>query len=263
MDAISQAFRPVPRRFMKMAAMVALMATAACADAQQSRPAEFEVASVRLIPVEQTSVPGAVRQSIDAHPGTLTMRNVRMWGLVKWAYDLKEYQISGLERLAIEHYNVVAKAEEGTPVPQLRVMLQKLLASRFKLIAHRETREVPGYDLVVAKGGPKLRTSDPDGISDRDMKGTAILFRKISMLEFADWLSGPMHAPVIEKTGIEGQFDLTIDVGPYQGTNATKDEQEYAFLAALEKQLGLKLQSAKTSVEYFIVDRADKLPADN
>jgi uncharacterized protein (TIGR03435 family) len=250
-------------RFMKTAVLVTLMAIGTYADAQRPVPAEFAVASVRLIPVEQTSVPGAVRQSIEAHPGSLTMKNVRMWGLVKWAYDLKEYQISGVDRLATEHYNVVAKAEEGAPVPQLRVMLQNLLASRFKLVVHRETKEVRGYELVVAKGGSKLHNSDPHSLSDTEMKGTAVRFRRISMTEFADWLSGPMHAPVIDKTNIAGQFDLTIDVGPYEGPNAAKDEQQYAFLAALEKQLGLKVQSAKTSVEYFIVDHADKVPADN
>ena len=92
--------------------MVTLIAIGTFADAQQAAPAEFEVASIRLIPLSQTSVPGAVRQSIEAHPGSLTMRNVRMWGLVKWAYDLKEYQISGVERLATEHYDILAHADK-------------------------------------------------------------------------------------------------------------------------------------------------------
>lgn len=248
---------------MNTAAIVTLMAMAACADAQTSSRAEFETASVRLLPVAQMPGPGTVRQSIDAHPGNLIMKNVRMWGLVKWAYDLKEYQIAGVEGLAAEHYNLVAKAEEGAPVPQLRVMLQNLLASRFKLAAHRETKEVRGYELVVAKGGPTLRKSDADSVSDTAAHGAALLFTKISMIEFADWLSGPMHAPVIDKTGVEGQFDLNIDVAAYLSPNATKDDQEFAFLSALEEQLGLKLQPAKTSVEYFIVDHADKLPAEN
>jgi uncharacterized protein (TIGR03435 family) len=242
---------------MNTAALVTFMAMA-----QQLAPAEFEVASVRLIPLSQTSVPGAVRQSIEAHPGSLIMRNVRMWGLVKWANDLKEYQISGVERLAAEHYNVEAMAE-GAPVPQLRVMLQNLLTSRFKLTAHRETKEVRGYELVVAKGGAQLRNSHLETASDIEMKGTAVLLRKTSLTEFADWLSGPMRAPVIDKTAIEGQFDLSIDVEPYQSPNATQEEQQYAFVTTMEKQLGLKLQSTKISVEYFIVDHADKLPAEN
>jgi len=129
----------------------ALTAFAIAASAQS-----FDVASVKLT----TSIrPGYGNEHIVARPGNLTMSNVRLRAMIKWAYDVKDYQISGPSWLGLPgwlggdlaRYEVLAKAPAETPVATLRLMLQKLLADRFKLALHRETREVPAYALTVTK----------------------------------------------------------------------------------------------------------------
>jgi uncharacterized protein (TIGR03435 family) len=78
----------------------------------------FEVASVKPIPPGPKNDQSPFAEKIDAHPGSVSMRNVRIRTCIKWAYDLKNYEISGVDPLAPEHYNIMAKAEEGTPVSE-------------------------------------------------------------------------------------------------------------------------------------------------
>jgi uncharacterized protein (TIGR03435 family) len=145
----------------------------------------FEVASVKPIPPRQSRDMSPVLEKIDALPGTVNMSNVRVRTCIKWAYDLKNYEISGVERLAQERYNIMAKADESVPVPQLRIMMQTLLKTRFGLAFHRETKQVSAFDLVVSKGGSKLHATDADGESAMDGKGQVASFTRMSMSEFA------------------------------------------------------------------------------
>src|SRR5262249_8494129 len=119
-----------------------------------------EVASIRaaVIPVGRE---GGNRSRIEYSPNSLTMRNVGLAECVQWAYGVDFYQIAG-PRLSSDSYDILAKAGAPVPVRQLKVMLQDLLAKRFKLALHRETRMLPVYELVVAKGGPKLPTRKSD-----------------------------------------------------------------------------------------------------
>jgi uncharacterized protein (TIGR03435 family) len=228
----------------------------------------FEVASVRL----GTRPPGE-REKIEAHPGSLMMRGVRMRACIMWAYSVKDYQISGPGSLGspgwlgreLDVYDIAAKTAEGTPVPDLRRMLQVLLADRVKLAVHRETKEVRSYALALGKkgSGPNLHSSEAGGQSDFNMKQPALTMRNITMSEFADFLSGPMHAPVVDKSGLQGPFDLTIDVTPYQESKAGSADQEYAFLTALAKQLGLILTKTTLPLEILVVDHVERIPTGN
>jgi uncharacterized protein (TIGR03435 family) len=120
----------------------------------QAQP-EFEVASVRL-----TSKDSIGYTNFGAYgTGRYTITNATLDFLVQVAYAVPWNQISGVEKLGTDHYDINAKAEEGVllTIEQLQPRLRRLLEQRFKLATHRETKEFDGYALVVAKGGSKLQ----------------------------------------------------------------------------------------------------------
>ena len=140
-----------------------------------------------------------------------------------------------------------------------------LLTDRFHVFVHRETRQLPVYALVVAKGGPKLAASDPnDGKSQslrvlppRDLaRFTAV---KMDFPWFINLLGGELNLPVVDKTGITGVYDITLSYTPQR----LLDAPDYAgngisVFTAIQQQLGLKLEAAKGPVEVLVVDHAEK-----
>jgi uncharacterized protein (TIGR03435 family) len=135
--------------------MLAIAAATIGSRAQPSPSPAFEVASVRRTP------PASLGNTSVGPWGTATytITNAGLYLLVEQAYGISEGQISGIDKLGSEHYDISAKAEEGVKLtPELlRPRLQRLLAERFKLEVHRDSKDVDGYALVVAKGGPKLK----------------------------------------------------------------------------------------------------------
>jgi uncharacterized protein (TIGR03435 family) len=99
-------------------------------------------------------------------PGQVTFSNLSQQALVAIAYDVQDYQISGPGWLATERYDIVAKIPKGATKEQFRVMLQNLLAERFHLTLHHETKDLPQFALVVAKNGPKLKAAAPPPAAD-------------------------------------------------------------------------------------------------
>jgi uncharacterized protein (TIGR03435 family) len=219
----------------------------------------FDVASIKLTASIRT---GYGYEHVLARPGNLTMSNVRLRALIKWAYEVKDYQISGPAWLGtpgwlggdLPRYEVLAKAPADTPAATLRLMLQKLLAERFKLVLHRETREVPAYALTVTKLKVQ-KSEDPEGESGLGPAGPAINLVNTTMEQLADLLSGPLKIPVVDRTGVEGRFDFPIRL--------EKGDPDEAFISALREQFGLKLEKTKTQLSMLIVDSAEKQPTEN
>jgi uncharacterized protein (TIGR03435 family) len=124
----------------------------------------FDVASVKPVMTFKT---GTASEKIIAHPGSLTMRDVRLRAIIMWAYTVRDFQISGPAWLGapgwggadVPRFEVLAKAPEQTSVPQMRIMLQQLLADRFKLVLHREHKEVPVMLLTATKKPSPLKLS--------------------------------------------------------------------------------------------------------
>jgi uncharacterized protein (TIGR03435 family) len=131
------------------------------------------------------------------------------------------------------------------------------------LKAHTETKILPVYELVVIKGGPKFKQSAGDSTGSR---GTSIHNRELTahdipMRSFASTLEGQVHRTVIDKTGLEGSYDLTLKWSPDDATSTQTDSAPIIF-TALQEQLGLKLQAAKGPVETLVVDHAE-MPSEN
>jgi uncharacterized protein (TIGR03435 family) len=229
----------------------------------------FEVASVKPNPSAKAGGEGSTREMIDSPPGSLTMRNVSLLSCVRWAFDLRDYQLTAPSWTATERYDIVAKAASPAPVSQLRLMLQTLLADRFQLAIHRENRELPVFALTLARSGPKLRASAADGAATMKPSGGALEFRNYSMPDLADRLATrPFHfaRPVVDHTGLTGRYDFDMQFA----ANATELKQtmermeadQSSFGPALQ-DLGLKLEALKAPVEIVIVDRAAKIPTPN
>jgi uncharacterized protein (TIGR03435 family) len=142
----------------------------ACAVLAQTAPDKpaFEVASIKpAVPQPPGRFwTGGRGGPGSADPGQATFMNVTQRFLLSKAYGVQDYQISGPGWLDSEHYDIVAKVPKGATKEQFAMMIQNLLAERFNLTLHHETKELPRYALVVAKNGPKLKEAAPPPAAD-------------------------------------------------------------------------------------------------
>jgi uncharacterized protein (TIGR03435 family) len=228
--------------------------------AQIAAPSVFEVAAVKPTQHGRTA-DGWSRSSVDIpSPGRFVAQNSSLSELIRFAYQVKEYQISGPIWLNddSECFDIAAKAPPETPKPQMREMLQALLAERFKLTLHRESRTLPLYNLLPTTKGPKLQpAASPTGRSSTNSSGGNVTASNISMTDFAYQLSRWLSRPVRDKTGIKGTFDLTLRYDERDSSDRP------SLFAALQEQLGLRLQPAKGPVEILVIDQVAKTPTDN
>ena len=163
-----------------------------------------------------------------------------------------------------------ARPAEGTDaMSRLMLMLQSLLADRFRLSVHRETREEAVYDLVVAKGGPKLMKSEPEGKPQgRRMEWGVLGGTALPVPVLAVSLSQLLERPVIDRTGLKGIYDFTLTWMPdssqargfgdsSQTTLAPVPERPSIF-TAIQEQLGLELRTARGAVDVLVIDHVEK-----
>ncbi len=244
----------------------ATLCTAALAQPQPAQPT-FEVASVR--PSAQTVGPdynNQIRWTADR----FTAKNVTLKRLVADAWSLQLNQVIGPPWLDRNEYDIEARpAAEAKPEQRAR-MLKDLLAERFALKQHSETREMRVYELTVANDGPKIKP-----VTGEEPHAGAGLHFHGEMRQFADLLAvqfsipaperpdaparagGPL-IPVIDKTGLQGTYDFSVDIRPEIGTDSFA-----AWQRALNDQLGLRIESRKGDVPVLIVDNAAKIPSAN
>jgi uncharacterized protein (TIGR03435 family) len=243
-----------------------LIATMVLAASAYAQPA-FEVASVKA--AQQGG-----RPLVKSDPAQWSCLNCSLEALLTQAYAVFEYQIDGPAWMKTTRFDVAAKLPAGG-ARDFRQMLQALLTERFKMKTHRESREMPVYELVIGKGGPKLEevatpapAPPPRPAVDRDgfpniPGGTGLLvfngrgrmqFRGQIMKNVAHYLSGQVDRPVLDATGLKGTYAMTL--------SWPMEEGETIF-DALERQLGLKLKATKGSVDMVVVEHVEKTPIEN
>ena len=260
------------------AGLVVFATGAAVGQSAATAPA-FDVASVKPDKVGTNEGPGRGREEVNHTPDSLNMQNVRLSSCIKWAYGVNDYQISGPDWLNSERYDVIAKSAAPVPDAQLRLMLQALLADRFKLAFHRQSKEIPVYALVLGKNGPKLHPSESDGESTTKGNKLSIEVKNTSMAQLADLLTNPLGRPVMDETGLKGRYDFTVDLAPYMagdcisspcasqsvGAQMAEHGPDMADVAtrALRDQIGLSLESRKSQVEILVIDHAERIPTEN
>jgi uncharacterized protein (TIGR03435 family) len=231
----------------------------------QSAPPAFEVASVRSVKSGLKD-----RKSMTADHGRLTYTNVSLQDCILAAYAIKPYQLSGPAWLDSDRYDIAAKAADAAPEPQLMLMLQTLLAERFQLKTHHESKELSVYALVVGKNGPKMQQGDPDTAAKLDFASVpgGISFHNYSMAALAEQLSGRIFGldhPVIDRTGLDGVYNLTLKLADSIADlkrAAEKGENPPVF-SILQDQAGLRLAGQKAAVRILVVDHAEKAPVEN
>ncbi len=141
----------------------------------------------------------------------------------------------------------------------MQQLFQHLLEQRFHLVTHRVTKLTSGFALIVAKSGPKLAPAKEGGTPHTLRLRDGLQAQNIDMAHFASLISNKAGGPIVDKTGIVGNYDFKLS---YAMAN-DPDSNLPSFFTALQEQLGLKLQSQKVPVDYLIIDHVDKIPTEN
>lgn len=272
----------------------AAMALATVAVSQAQPPAVrpgFDVASVK-----PTASPDG-QSLLQAVPGRLRMTNLALRRLILNAYGLQDYQLAGDPSWASsEHYDIQATTAGNTSVQQMEgPMLQVLLEDRFKLTLHRETRQLPAFELAIGKGGAKLPLSKEGsctpysvdspppaaaapGQPNRNFCGLHLTVeglnrildgKGVTMAALAATLSrtytSDLGRIVIDRTGLPGIFDVHLKwaldpvTGPTSpGAAPNPDLAGPSLFTALQDQLGLRLESSKGPVEVLVIDHIER-----
>jgi uncharacterized protein (TIGR03435 family) len=261
---------------------------AGAALAQTPEPLAFEVASVKPSKSE------GGRFTMNGGPGTndpnrITYTNVPLRRVLLNAYDFRNYQILGPDWLNTLRFDITAILPEGATKEQFQSMLRNLLATRFQMTAHGESREIPTYALVVAKGGLKITPAAAPSASTDELavirsqegrdgfpvlsirapgvvietrNGSArITGHEVRMVQLADTLTTQAGRPVIDTTGLDGIYSFELYFTP-EGANSGESPEPSIF-GAVEQQLGLKLEARKGRIEFLVIDHIEKTPTEN
>lgn len=254
---------------MRVTLAAGLLIASACGASGQSSgqaaapPPAFEVASVK---VSQSAEGMRQRPSTTPSPGGVTMIFTSFRALVQWAYHLQAVQVSGPGWIDSSRYDVVAKAAGPSSNEQLRQMLQTLLAQRFQLVFHRETKEMAAYVVTVGKNGHKMKQSEGEG--EMEIKPTGkeltIAFTHVTLAQLAEFASSPLQGVVVDQTGLKGAWDFTLDPSSVAMTQPTDREDAISMIIQLlSEQLGIKIDLKKMPAEVLIIDHAEKIPVEN
>jgi len=244
------------------------LAVAANATTSGDDGPQFEVATIK--PSDPANCCG---RTWSRQGRRLSTNNTYLKWLILWAYGIQDKQVvGGPAWMDVDRFDVNGEIE-GTKVPtdpEWRVVMQKLLADRFQLQFHHETREMSAYALTIAKGGPKLTKSDPE--KDRETflsfnggvgqtmggYGQDVTLRQY----FGEMQRLVLDRPVVDRTGLTGTYNIQIrftreDAGSL-GMMQLPDNAEPNIFTALGEQLGLKLEGVKAPVDVLVIDHVEK-----
>jgi len=268
--------------------------------AQSSEPLRFEVASVKPSLAPQ---PGQVSAGVHIDGAQVHLMYLSIKDLIRAAYKVKDYQIQAPDFTSSARFDIAAKLPSAATRDQLAEMLQSLLADRFGLKEHRESKEFPVYALVVDKGGLKMAEEPPDTdtstvnvTTHSTAAGTTVDLGKgayftigdhsfeaheLTMANFADMLARFEDLPVIDQTETKGVFDFTLDIKPQEFVAMKIRSAVIAGVAMPPEALklldntsddslqfalakeGLRLERKRAPLEVIVVDHVEKTPAEN
>lgn len=254
-----EAFR---RLFALLAAATLAGAVLAAPPSQPTRSsvrgsAGFEVAAIRVVPERDA---GLFSMS-PSGAGLFTMRNVNLQFLIGWAFDIDTDRVlNGPDWIDTQLYDVSARPAGGAGMSynQLKPLVQQLLRDRFHLACHRVTKDFKGYDLVITGKAIKL-TPTRGGATHIYIFANGIDAQNAPISSIAGVLGRPLHQPVEDKTGLNGNYDFHINFAPFD----EPDSSLPSLFTAIE-QLGLKLEKQKNvPEETLVIDHVDRVPTPN
>jgi uncharacterized protein (TIGR03435 family) len=223
----------------------------------QTQPV-FEVASVK-------TMPDLSRQSFRVEPGALKAQMGLMW-LIAWAYSVPVTQVTAPDWVRMRGVDIQAKADRPVSEDQIRLMLRKLLTDRFKLQVHHEAKVTNVFALGVGKEGSRLKTATGEGPWKRrfDREHLRETFTSVSLKEFTEFLA-QYYNGTVDRTGLAGRYDFALD---YKGLIDPNDQKPLST-AVIEarrealRQVGLRLDMVKQSLDFLAVDQVEKNPTEN
>ena len=246
------------------AGILIAVASASCAlasAAQTPQPQQaFEAVSIHR------NLSGSVNTRIDTTRGRVTITCATLKTLMRNAYDVQSFQFAGGPSwFDSDFYDIAATTGDGAEIPQdrYRALLRSMLADRFHLKVHWETRQGDVYALVIAKSGSKL-TVDTDPAKESGLNTSKfghqgkMIGTKAPMLYLSSNLGNQLGRTVIDKTGLQDKYDWTLTWDP----DPTADSTMPSLFTAVQEQLGLKLEPQKGPVEALVIDSVEK-PSEN
>lgn len=255
---------------MKTAAIAVVLACAAglfAAGLFGADLARFEVATLKQSPPPQGD---SYNITLGAIKGDrLYLTNVTLNDCVKFAYDLvSDDQISGPDWIRSKAllYDIVAVVPANTSHAQVAQMTQTLLADRLKLVVHREQRDMKYLALVPGKDGPKMPPGDASQQRNNSAGSGHVTGNRLTTGSMAMLISRMERQIVVDRTGLSGEYQIKLFWAPGSaGADVTPPEDSSApsIFAAVQEQLGLRLESRKGPLEVVVVDHADEVPAEN
>jgi uncharacterized protein (TIGR03435 family) len=255
----------------------------------------FEVASIKALGEANAAALARFGDGCDGGfprvEGSRFTVTTTVYALLTWAYSFNnrggcsfvsygDFIAGGPSWIRNERFEIRALMPEGSPAyttgqfmegaaPKLETMIRNLLADRFQITVHRETKEVQGYLLVVGKGGPTIRPSSdaltPNAAAPRRQAAAApgaarFTSPRTTMTYVALMLGVITRRPVLDKTGLAGEFHFELEYAPPDAPPG--DSPAPAVFTAVQEQLGLRLDSARVPAEVIVIDRAER-PSEN
>jgi uncharacterized protein (TIGR03435 family) len=248
------------------AAIFCVHATAQAAAAEPT----FDVASIRINDAETDGHHHIISEPAESHFRTI---NLALRELIQFAYDMPDSQIlGGPTWLDSIMFDIDAKSDPAVdaelralPTEQARhqkqLMVQALLADRFQLKVHQETRQLPVYALVVAKDGPKLKSSQINGTTiDASRTRLHIAGSDDTISVLARELAQVLGRVVVNEAGLSGRYDLSLRWTPDDAAASASSSPDIPpdIFTAIQEQLGLKLESTKGPVPVLVIDSVEK-----
>jgi uncharacterized protein (TIGR03435 family) len=260
------------RMLMLIAAVIFAIATFCVHTPAQVAPAaqSFDVASIRINNTETDGHHHIISDPTESHFLTV---NLALHALIQFAYGVPESQIlGGPTWLDSIMFDIDAKSDSAVdaqvrvmPAEQARhqkqLMVQELLADRFQLKVHQETRQLPVYALVVAKDGPKFKPSQIDGTTiDTGRARLHIAGSDDTISILARELAQVLGRVVVNQTGLSGRYDLSLRWTPEDAAASASSSPDIPpdIFTAIQEQLGLKLESTKGPVPVLVIDSVEK-----
>ncbi len=243
--------------------ITALLWLAAVMPASSQSPT-FDAASVKVSNVGNNS------STWHSRTGYLVMKNQTLQRLVMIAYGFNDEQrvLGGPSWATSDRFDVEARAAGPSNNPELLLMLQKLLAERFQLAIHRDTRNGSGFAIVPIKGGIRIKPDETEAKPRSNSHRGRIEAQRISMAKLAETLSPMLNSRVIDETGAKGLYSFTLEWVPDSANRTEPDAVPVANLGGpsldyvLAHQLGVQLENRKLPVDLIVIDKAEK-PTEN
>lgn len=230
----------------------------------------FDVVSVK------PNASGASRASLNRPRGQISAVNIPLHWLIRDAYGIQDYHlVGGPSWITQDRFDIIARPPAGATPEDYRAMARNLLRERFGLISRIETRELPIYRLVMARGDRRLGSGlRPTGVTDcQAVRGTAqscgtnfnngdLKAVAVTLAEFSTVLAQFVDRPVFDHTGLGGRYDVQVTWTGDPRRPLTAGADGASIFTALQEQLGLELDAEKGPVEVLVIERVEQPTAD-